>query len=603
MMRRRHFLGAMAGTMASPLLLRRDSAQAGSGTRAAVVIGVNKAGDLPALNAAASGARAVERWLRSEGFDVRAFVDDVGPVQAHMLHEAITTIVNAGTFEQLVVYFAGHGFLNAGHSEMWLLSEAPENSSEAVNLEECVYASRESGLKNVVFISDACRSTPDSLRSSRLYGYVIFPNLSGTRPLRPDVDRFLATLPGKESDEVRVTETAPRFDGIYTSALIDAFKKPQGDMVRTVEGVKVIPNRMLKSYLSREVPRRAQELALRLNQKPETIIESDEDTYIARVAPDAVVAPSTPTTSSDVTTFRDVAGLALKNVGLNILAKGEELSAHEINLSAEKTIFGTTQAQVFNANAPASFETGCGLNIVGTEVEFVANGPRLKAERLRRLDAGELVRIYPFEQRAGSLAIGFVGGGGTVVAALRNFVATVVVDQGRVVNVTYVPSGLREDDWIRALRATVAASAKFGVFRIEGDRRTRTAKAKELADQVRVGKAFDPTLGLYAAYAYADADILDQVESVRQYMRGNLGVDLFDVAMLSGGFSKSFPRENAVPFCPMLSQGWNLLRVKGVELPAEVQRTRDHIRAALWTTFDTEGINMLAAALSQGRLG
>ena len=38
--------------------------------RAAVVIGVNKAGDLPPLKAAVSGAREVAAWLTTEGLDV-----------------------------------------------------------------------------------------------------------------------------------------------------------------------------------------------------------------------------------------------------------------------------------------------------------------------------------------------------------------------------------------------------------------------------------------------------------------------------------------------------------------------------------------------------
>ena len=90
-----------------------------------------------------------------------------------------------------------------------------------------------------------------------------------------------------------------------------------------------------------------------------------------------------------------------------------------------------------------------------------------------------------------------------------------------------------------------------------------------MGDKISAGKGFDPTLGLYAASAYADADILEEVRSVRDYMRIDLGVDLFDVAMLSDEFSRLLPREKTVPFLPMLSQGWNLLRVKGVQLAPE----------------------------------
>jgi hypothetical protein len=82
-------------------------------------------------------------------------------------------------------------------------------------------------------------------------------------------------------------------------------------------------------------------------------------------------------------------------------------------------------------------------------------------------------------------------------------------------------------------------------------------------------------------------------------MRGDLGVDLFDVAMLAGELSgRSLAADDAaVPFCPMLSQGWSLLRVKNVQLRAEVASARDHLRDSLWTTFDREGMDIATNAL------
>jgi hypothetical protein len=50
---------------------------------------------------------------------------------------------------------------------------------------------------------------------------------------------------------------------------------------------------------------------------------------------------------------------------------------------------------------------------------------------------------------------------------------------------------------------------------------------------------------------------------------------------------------NTAPFCPMLSQGWNLLRAKQVLLPPVVEAARDHLRPALWTTFDRQGMTAL----------
>jgi hypothetical protein len=117
-------------------------------------------------------------------------------------------------------------------------------------------------------------------------------------------------------------------------------------------------------------------------------------------------------------------------------------------------------------------------------------------------------------------------------------------------------------------------------------------------------KGIDPTLGLYAAYAYDDAGVSDQVRSVRGIMRGDLGVDLFDVAMLTGDLSGRTlgGPGGPYPFCPMLSQGFGLLRVRNVRLPSAVAPAADHLRRSLWTTFDREGMQIVIDALSAGRV-
>ena len=67
-------------------------------------------------------------------------------------------------------------------------------------------------------------------------------------------------------------------------------------------------------------------------------------------------------------------------------------------------------------------------------------------------------------------------------------------------------------------------------------------QAQSFADKVRQLKVFDPTLGLYAAYAYAGAGVDWQVQSVAEYMKRDLGCELFDVAMLAQ--RETSPRES-----------------------------------------------------------
>ena len=115
-------------------------------------------------------------------------------------------------------------------------------------------------------------------------------------------------------------------------------------------------------------------------------------------------------------------------------------------------------------------------------------------------------------------------------------------------------------------------------------------------------KGIDPTLGLYAAYAYAEADLSNQVRSVQEYIHSDLGMDFFDILMLSGALSGAFgadDRNRPFPLCPMLSQGWELLRVKNVQLPKEIEIAHNHLRPALWTTFDPEGLEIVTNALRQ----
>jgi len=140
----------------------------------AIVIGVGSYTHLIHLDSVA-GAQAFASWLTAEGVNVKLITDAEKKVAAHSIREAITTILDKGTTTHLVVYFTGHGYLN-GMNENWLLSDAPRDPSAAINLTGNTDFARLSNVPNVVFISDACRSTPDSLQSSAMQGSLVFPS-------------------------------------------------------------------------------------------------------------------------------------------------------------------------------------------------------------------------------------------------------------------------------------------------------------------------------------------------------------------------------------------------------------------------------------------
>lgn len=600
----------LSGALAGLAPIRPAWSQPQPKQRAAVVIGVDKAGDLPKLRAAASGARQVETLLKAEGYDVTPLVDDEAPVTIDRIFAAIDGYIRKGTMDQLVVYFAGHG-LAAEYVEYWLLSEATRNPNQSVNLRESVQLARlYSAIPNVVFISDACRSTPRSLGLSAIRGGIVFPTSGSVQP--SDVDQFLATLVGDPSFEAAMADSTKNYAGIYTTTLLSAFAEAPADIVSKVGGVDVVPNKRLKRFLEREVPLRAQRINIQLNQRPDAQVTSDDDIYIAKAAKIRSAA-----SIGTATGLRHVAALNLGDVGLRGVVqvgarKDSEVATYRKatrDLDA-KTGFSKAQSEVasqmnaleaFARRLSGAFTTG--FLVSGQPVQsgfLVLDGPPRMLERLGDQAFGANVP----RGRAASALIQFADGSSTVVAALHGFAGNIVVARNGVINVSYVPRhGGYDSRRLNELHASVATAARFGVFRIEREEGGPRSAGTRLADTVRMMKDVDPTLGLYAAYAYSEAGEQRGVASVRGIMRGDLGFDLFDTAMLSGALArKEATLRTCAPFCPMLAQGWALLRVNNTQLPKEIEALRDHLRPALWMTLEPQGTQLLLDALQSGRL-
>jgi hypothetical protein len=584
--------------------------------RAAVVIGVDRAGDLRPLRAAGGGARKVAAWLRREGFDpVVELVDDPGPVTAAQVFAAVQPLVDRGTIRQLVVYFAGHGFIN-GYSEHWMLSGAPDNPNEAVSLVESVALARQSGIPNVVFISDACRSRSDSLRTERVRGSLIFPNARNAPPAPADVDQFLATLVGDPSWEVPVDQSTTAYEGVYTATFLDAYRTASSDMVRTIGDLRVVPNAKLKDYLAREVPLRAARTSINLKQRPDTQVVSGELSYIGKYLPDS----TSTTTGSDPGRRPDIQTIAqvrLGENGLNIRASGwrPQVDSGDLLRATRESGFDAATTSIANARGLSdTLSASCGFSISGAHIQRVIAPPGVSSDFENsgsNSRQSALVEVNLRNRAAASICIQFANGDGSVLAALDGFVGNVTVDESGVSNVSYVPARSSplydsynyERERLERLHAVVAASARFGVFRIEASKESKESVARDVADNIRMLKGIDPTLGLYAAYAYFDAGLPGQVRSVSDAMRFNLsGTRLFDTAMLAGELQGRDAGADTVPFGPMLSQGWSLLRVKGVRLSEELAAMRDNMRNALWLTLRPEGVDFAARAMRSDRI-
>jgi hypothetical protein len=56
------------------------------------------------------------------------------------------------------------------------------------------------------------------------------------------------------------------------------------------------------------------------------------------------------------------------------------------------------------------------------------------------------------------------------------------------------------------------------------------------------------------------------------------------------------------PFCPMLTQGWNLLRAHQIALPKILEDAQDELETALWTTFKPDRAEVILKAVRRGDL-
>ena len=301
--------------------------------RAGIFIGVDQTGNLQKLKDAAAGAKRMHKWAISQGMVDKTsarLITDLGgkTVDPNEIYEAITEIIDGPGVEQLVVYFAGHG-VNINRGEQWLLTEAPVQTSAAVNLKGSVDLAQYSGIKHVVFFSDACRVAPDSIQAGNVRGTEIFPNNSSADVSNP-VDQFFACGLGKTAAELKdPASVAGNFSALYTEALLSALKGEAPEALNaeppTDPNWRYVGTATLRDYLAKEVPKRviSRNLTGKVNQNPDAIVIASEN-WVSRVPRDGAgpvvpvplsPPPPTPQSVTDALLTSAITGASLSRAG------------------------------------------------------------------------------------------------------------------------------------------------------------------------------------------------------------------------------------------------------------------------------------------------
>ena len=117
-------------------------------------------------------------------------------------------------------------------------------------------------------------------------------------------------------------------------------------------------------------------------------------------------------------------------------------------------------------------------------------------------------------------------------------------------------------------------------------------------------KGIDPTLAVYAAYAYADLQEVKRISEMSALLRREIGATIFDLELLGRGvLGRAIePRDRIVPFVPVLSQGWSLLSAHRVRLHPRLRGIETSLLESLWSMFDKVGLEKLAEALLTGEV-
>jgi len=572
--------------------------------RVAVVIGVDQTGSLPKLQAT-DGANAVADWLAGEGFEVKRFVDTQQKVRQSDIFDCIAEFVGRGNVEMLVLYFAGHGFQSTSYNEWWLLSDAPQNPNEAISVIETVTQAKLCGIPNVVIISDACRSTPDSLQAAGVRGVIVFPNLPSSKSGRVDVDRFSATSAGDKAFELPVSESVKRgYQGIFTASFLEAFASPDDDMVKSLaDGSQVVPNRNLSGYLEREVQKRAQQKSIMMNQVPDVDVNSNDLIYMGRAK-----GRSHATSLNQVIPSNTIVDYALQKAGARFTNGGllsmstDGITDQDIVDRSEEIGFSSVRERVASSRTPDAFMGRTGFFFPGvfpTQIALLSDGKAELSSLNEPNASGGIIDVSLPDRRMGmNIAVRFGDGSGTILSALDGYICNVAVSEdGGIDNISYAPSGETERarayaesaERLRRLQGVFAAASHLGALRIKGNREEKVQSARSMAQDIRFRGIPDVTLALYAAYAFWATDHTEELASLTNALDEILGVPLFDLHLL---LNRELSVRRGVPSFPMLTQGWDLLRVLGATSRL-TDALRPHLKRSVWTIFEAPGAELL----------
>ncbi len=562
--------------------------------RAYVLVGVSRTGRLRPLPAVTGGLSAMRGWIRAQGVpdELITCLDDSdgGIVDAASVFGAVRAFADSRTVEQLTVYFCGHGVVNDG-SELWLLSGAPDDPSEAVNVAKSVRLAERGVIPHVVLLSDACRSPAASLQFGEVTGSSVFPNpvTAGSRK----VDVFYATRVGENAHQVSekeataaVGQAARTFRAVWSEVVAEALSGAHPELLEPLSAsgseIDVVRPWALHRALPDLLSLRLRELgaAGQVTQSPESRITSD---------PQGVWLSQVPHARAGQPPWRGEGPSGGDDLGPG--GGGQPAGDGDITPTRPRRNRGRNrrwrpgQKGELDGLATSDPAEGLARSAAAQLVTAAAHGgdADVTCVRLREDTEPELVPLTVVLRTESAMVV-TTGGLSLLLPMTSDHRCTVTMDGDAVVDVRWHsprPSGpaTRQDDlrW----RSMVASRTRFGLHWLT-DPEDAIAAAVSCWDG-------DLSIPIYVAYGLVQEGHRSWVPTLLERLREQGLPVPYDVALLAEDFS-----HHDGPAVPALAQGWSLLGADGIA-PAPALPSR---RPSLWTAFRTPSGDPLGQLLA-----
>ena len=553
--------------------------------RAIVLIGVSKTanpGKFPELPGVEDAIRRMRAWAEKQKFDAIEELTEktVGSVTALLINDTIDEIVRKdSSLTQLVIYFSGHGIVNASN-EYWLLSRAPVNGNEAVNVSGSIALAESGQIPHVVFISDACRSQADTVQIGRVTGSAITPNVPNSDTSQ-FVDVFYAARLGAPAVELKHGKS---YVAVFTLVLEMAI----GGGVPSLIDRGFVRPRPLGDWLKDKVPKAVARLQPSgdLSQSPEARICSPPEAWISQFQ-----TPSGPAEEfeaaqyiSDPLFMIDLGPQGFSgNKQRPAVRKATSLAAANLLKSLVRKI---SYAKVVNGRANAC------IAVIGSELQG-ATLPVANPQIVRQGDS-EVLSVW-VEKRSQAL-LELADGIGILVPVLLGYVAIVSVGDGVVDDIHYEPlsaSGLNKSrESLMYARSWIYRSIADGELSLDEEMSVRVCNG------IISSKYKDPALSACAAYAIQGPRRRELIRGLYQHMTHD-DAATYDLAMLAGELSTD--RMDSLSLgLPLLARGWALKDVLAPSPSGAMAGVRGDSKNSLWSCYDYSDVLTIRERLIDG---